>query len=196
MFKRAEFIKSVYKLSDLPPPKYPEIAILGRSNAGKSSFINALLKQRNLAKVSSTPGFTKALNYFLIDKKLYLVDLPGYGFAKAPKELVLSWKELIEAYFTKVVRDFHLLILIFDVRREPDTLDLELINFVKSLEVPYSILLNKIDTIKKSEIKEKINLYQKKLFLSKNIPLFPISCKTKEGMEEIYCFIKKSLISQ
>ncbi|MFN3406918.1 MAG: ribosome biogenesis GTP-binding protein YihA/YsxC [Caldimicrobium sp.] len=189
-FKKVEFIKSVYKLSELPPPKYREIAILGRSNAGKSSLINALLNQKGIARVSSTPGFTKALNFFLIDNKIYLVDLPGYGFAKVPKEMYSLWKELIEGYFQSK-RDFALLILIFDIRRTPDHLDLSLVEFVKKLRIPYLIVLNKKDTLKEIKIKEQIKVYQEKFLLSQDAPLFVISCKTKEGLQELHSFIEK-----
>jgi len=154
MFKRAEFIKSVFDLKDLPPPKYPEIALIGRSNVGKSSLINALFNQKNLAKVSSTPGFTKALNFFLVDRKFYLVDLPGYGYAKVSKEMRLRWKELIEGYL-KSIRDLRLLILIFDIRRKPDELDVSLIKFVRGLKKQYHVVLNKIDLLEKHEIKKK-----------------------------------------
>lgn len=189
MFKKVEFIKSVYKLSDLPPPKYPEIPILGRSNAGKSSFINVLIEQKGVAKVSSTPGFTKALNFFLIDRKFYLVDLPGYGFAKVSKKVFLSWQELIEGYLNKTIRDFMLLILIFDIRRTPDALDESLMEFVKNLNIPYLMLLNKKDTLKYHEVSKQIQLYMRKfLLLPENIPV-PISCKTKEGIQEVRNFL-------
>ena len=86
MFKNIQFVKSVFKIKDLPPPELPEIAFLGRSNVGKSSLINAFLNRKKIARVSSTPGFTKALNFFRIDHKFFLVDLPGYGFAKVSPE--------------------------------------------------------------------------------------------------------------
>ncbi|MFN3921110.1 MAG: ribosome biogenesis GTP-binding protein YihA/YsxC [Caldimicrobium sp.] len=196
MFKKVEFVKSVYHLSDLPPPKYPEIPILGRSNAGKSSFINALLEQKGMAKVSSTPGFTKALNFFLIDKKFYLVDLPGYGYAKVPKEVYLSWKELVEGYFKKTLRDFLVLILIFDIRRTPDALDESLIEFVKSLSIPYLILLNKKDTLKSHEIPKQVQLYKNKFGLLKENSPLPISCKSKEGIKEVRLQLLKKLSSK
>ncbi|HCE80357.1 MAG TPA: ribosome biogenesis GTP-binding protein YsxC, partial [Thermodesulfobacterium commune] len=109
MFKHIEFVKSVFKLEDLPPPEFPEIAFLGRSNVGKSSLINAFLNRKKVAKVSSTPGFTKALNFFRIDFKFYLVDLPGYGFAKVPVEVKKHWQYLVEGYL-KAVRDFRNLV--------------------------------------------------------------------------------------
>ncbi len=190
MLKRVEFIKSVYKLEELPPPEYPEIAILGRSNAGKSSFINALLNQKKIARVSSTPGFTQALNFFLVDRKFYLVDLPGYGFAKVPKEVYKSWQILIEGYL-RSPRDFRLLFLIFDIRRIPDELDKTLIKFVNFLKTPYAILLNKIDTLSKKEIEEQKEKFIKILKIPEKTEIFLISCKEKLGFEGIRAFLKK-----
>ncbi len=180
-------MKSLFNLKDLPPPKYPEIAILGRSNAGKSSLINALLNQKRLARVSSTPGFTKAINFYLVDRKFYLVDLPGYGYAKVSKSLRLKWQELVEGYL-RSIRDLRLLVLIFDIRRDPDELDLSLINFVNSFNKPYSIVLNKIDLCKKAELKKRREVYQK-AFSSEQI--FLISCQEKIGLKEIKVFISK-----
>lgn len=194
MFKRVEFLKSVYRVEDLPPPEYPEIAILGRSNAGKSSFINALLNQKRLARVSSTPGFTQCLNFYLVDRKFYLVDLPGYGFAKVPKEVYKNWQILIEGYLQSP-RDFRLLFLIFDIRRMPDDLDLTLIKFVNYLKISYAILLNKIDTLSKREIELQKEQFIKKLKIPKNVEIFLISCKEKHGFEPIRTFIKKILKS-
>ncbi|MGC8872025.1 MAG: ribosome biogenesis GTP-binding protein YihA/YsxC [Caldimicrobium sp.] len=192
MFKRVEFLKSVYKLEDLPLPEYPEIAILGRSNAGKSSFINAFLNQKKLAKVSSTPGFTQSLNFFLVDRKFYLVDLPGYGYAKVPKEVYKNWQILIEGYL-KSPRDFCLLFLIFDIRREPDELDQTLLKFISYLNMPYALLLNKIDMLSKREIEIHKEKFIKSLKIPKNREIFLISCKEKKGFEPIRAFLKKVL---
>jgi len=188
MFKHIEFVKSVYDLKDLPPPEFPEIAFLGRSNVGKSSLINAFLNRKNVARVSSTPGFTKAINFFRINHQFYLVDLPGYGFAKAPIELQKKWKYLVEGYL-KAIRDFRLLILIFDIRRKPDELDINLIEFVKYLTKPFCIVLNKIDTLSKNEIKKQNEIYIKAFNLKPDFPLFLTSCKKKEGTELLRKFI-------
>lgn len=192
MFRRVEFLKSVYWLEDLPAPKYPEIAILGRSNAGKSSFVNTLLNQKKIARVSSTPGFTQALNFYLVDGKFFLVDLPGYGFAKAPKEVYRNWQTLIEGYL-RSSRDFRLLFLIFDIRRIPDELDKALIKFVNYLKTPYAILLNKIDTLSKKEIEGQREKYIEILKISEKTEIFLISCKEKLGFEPIRSFLKKIL---
>lgn len=193
MFKKAEFFKSVYKPEDLPPPEYPEIVILGRSNAGKSSLINAFFNTRKLAKVSSTPGFTQSLNFFLIDGKFFIVDLPGYGFAKVSKEVYFNWQKLIEGYLQSI-RDFRLLILIFDIRRKPDHLDRTLIEFIKALNKPFIVVLNKIDTLSKGELEAQKSLYLKEL----NLPeerIFLISCKEKKGFEALKKYLLRLLFS-
>lgn len=187
MFGKAEFLRSVYHLQDLPLPEYPEIAILGRSNAGKSSLINALFNTRKLAKVSSTPGFTQALNFFRVDGKFFMVDLPGYGYAKVSKEVNACWQRLIEGYL-KSIRDFRLLILIFDIRRKPDHLDRSLIQFIKALKRPFIVLLNKIDTLSKRDREAQKRLYLQELgLLEENV--FLISCKEREGIEPLKRFM-------
>ena len=187
MFKSIEFLKSVYNPKDLPPPKLPEIAFLGRSNVGKSSLINAFLNRKKVARVSSTPGFTKAINFFTVDNRFYLVDLPGYGFAKVPPKLKQLWAKLVESYLTSV-RDFRLLILIFDIRRNPDKLDTSLIDFVLSCQKPFCIVLNKIDLLKKKEVEKR-----KKEILNalkvEEVKVFLTSCKEKIGIDQLRCFI-------
>ncbi len=195
MFKKVQFLKSIYDLKDLPPPKLPEIAFLGRSNVGKSSLINAFLNRKNVARVSSTPGFTKAINFFSVDNQFFLVDLPGYGFAKVSPKLKQQWKYLIEGYLNSI-RDFRLLILIFDIRRKPDKMDKSLIEFVKYIKKPFCIVLNKVDTLSKAEVKAKEELYKREFSLvSFEVPTFLTSCKEKLGIEGFRKFVLSKLRS-
>ncbi len=193
MFKNIQFVKSVFKIKDLPPPELPEIAFLGRSNVGKSSLINAFLNRKNVARVSSTPGFTKAINFFRVDHRFFLVDLPGYGFAKVPPKVLKRWKILIEGYLT-AVRDFRLLILIFDIRRTPDEMDKSLVSFIEHIKKPYCVVLNKIDTLSKNKLCRQQNFWQSQLPVQRDVHFFLTSCKTKEGISSLRQTILKNFL--
>jgi GTP-binding protein len=151
MFEKQEFIKSVYNLSDLPKHSLPEIILCGRSNVGKSSFINSLFNRKNLAKTSSTPGKTRSINYYLVDEKFYVVDLPGYGYAKASKKEREYWGKLISDYISKspnISLAFHLV----DSRHKPTELDFQLNDLLRHAEIPYIVLLSKTDKLNQSEL--------------------------------------------
>jgi len=150
MFNKQEFIKSVYDLKDLPKEKFPEVILCGRSNVGKSSFINSLFNRKDLAKTSSTPGKTRSINYYLIDDKFYIVDLPGYGYAKASKKERENWGKLVGDFISKsgnIVLAFH----IIDSRHKPTELDLQLNQLLTYNEISYIIILTKSDKLKQSE---------------------------------------------
>ncbi len=189
-FREIKLERSVYQPEALPVPSLPEVAFLGRSNVGKSSLINAFLGQKKLARVSSTPGFTKAINFFRVDHRFYVVDLPGYGFAKVPPQMRQQWKNLIETYLSSP-RPIKLLVLIFDLRREPDELDRSLLAYVEALSRPYIVVLNKIDRTKKTERKKLRERWEKGLKTQGKV--FLTSCKTREGLEEVKTKILESL---
>jgi len=145
-----KFIKSINSIKDLHKEKKPEVILCGRSNVGKSSFINSLSLKKNIAKTSSTPGKTRMLNYYLVEEKLFFVDLPGFGYAKAPKTEIQNWQKLIEAYlFTpqNIILAFHFV----DSRHKPTDLDLRLNKMLKELTIPYIVILSKADKLKQSE---------------------------------------------
>lgn len=152
MFKEQKFVKSVYSIDDLPKLRLPEIVLCGRSNVGKSSFINSLFNRKDLAKISSTPGKTRSINYYDIDNKFYIVDLPGYGYAKVSLSERKKWAKLIEEFFTKSGY-INLVIHIIDSRHKPTELDIQLNTLLKQLNLPYIFLLNKSDKLKQSEFK-------------------------------------------
>lgn len=174
MLEDARFIKSVFRLDDLPKNNFPEIILCGRSNVGKSSFINSLLNRKNLAKTSSTPGKTRSINYYLIDNKFYFVDLPGFGYAKTSRKERELWGKLINDYLQKsknIVLSFHLI----DSRHKPTDLDLMLYNFITRLKIPYIIILTKIDKLNQSEIHSSVKNIKneiQELDLKKNLFLY------------------------
>jgi len=151
--KKCDFVLSVANLNQLPDGDRVEVAFAGRSNVGKSSLINALFGQKKLAKTSSTPGRTQQLNYFNLDDKLYLVDLPGYGFAKAPKDIVKNWQKLINSCLVgrATLRRVFLLI---DSRHGIKKIDEEIMEMLDKAAVTYQIVLTKIDKISTKELEK------------------------------------------
>jgi len=148
---KIEFEKSISVLNDLPKLNLPEIALAGRSNVGKSSFINTVFNRKGLAKTSSTPGKTRTLNYYNVDDKFYIVDLPGFGYAKFSKKEREYWERLLIKYFqnnSNISRVIHFI----DSRHKPTQLDIVLNNFLEDLDIPYIVLLNKVDKLKQSEL--------------------------------------------
>ncbi len=152
MFKEQKFVKSVYSTDDFPKLRLPEIVLCGRSNVGKSSFINSLFNRRDLAKISSTPGKTRSVNYYQIDNKFYIVDLPGYGYAKVSVKERNRWRKLVEEFFLKSGY-INLVIHLIDSRHKPTELDIQLNSLLRQLNIPYLFLLNKSDKLKQSEFK-------------------------------------------
>lgn len=149
--KRCDFVLSVANLNQLPHDDRVEIAFAGRSNVGKSSLINALFGQKKLAKTSATPGRTQQLNYFNLNDKLYVVDLPGYGFAKAPKDIVKSWQKLINTYLVGRA-SLRRVFLLIDSRHGVKKIDEEIMDMLDKAAVTYQIVLTKIDKISESAL--------------------------------------------
>ena len=177
------FITSVYKPSQLPSSGLPEVAFAGRSNVGKSSLLNRLLGRHNLVKVSSRPGFTQSLNFFLVNDSVYFVDLPGYGFAKAPKYVQQKWHRLVEGYI-EVRKSLKGVVCIFDLRRVPDQLDLDLLGYLHALGKHIWLVLNKADKISQPKRQRQVQAIYRRLpgFIDK--PLI-ISARTGEGVQSL-----------
>lgn len=148
--KKIEFIKPVYNLTELPKRDLPTVVLCGRSNVGKSSFINSLFNTK-LAKTSSHPGKTRSINYYLIENKFFLVDLPGFGYAKVSKSERDAWQHLLEKYFL-LNKNIDLAVHLIDSRHTPMQLDIELNEFLHNQEIPYFVILNKSDKLKQSEL--------------------------------------------
>lgn len=152
MFKKLSFIDSVYDLEKLPGKKLPEVVLCGRSNVGKSSLINSLFNRKNLAKISSTPGKTRSINYYEIDEKFYLVDLPGFGYAKTSKKEREFWSKLISEFFQSS-GNIKLVIHLIDSRHKPTDLDIKLNELLHNNLLPFIFILSKADKLKQSEVK-------------------------------------------
>lgn len=174
MFENQKFIASIFSALELPKEKLPEVVLCGRSNVGKSSFINSLFNRKNLAKTSSTPGKTRSINYYNIDSKFYVVDLPGYGYAKISQSERKKWGTLVTDFFStsKHIRlTFHLI----DSRHKPTELDVKLNDMLRSLNIPYIVLLNKSDKLKQSEFsyaKKRVTEVFPELILNENLYYF------------------------
>lgn len=185
MFNSQKFIASVFNVEELPKQKLPEVVLCGRSNVGKSSFINSLFNKKNLAKTSSTPGKTRSINYYQIDTSFYLVDLPGYGYAKASMSERKKWSKLINDFFS-LSENIQLTIHILDSRHEPTELDIQLNKMLKDLKIPYIVLLNKSDKLKQSEFYKRVkNLKIVFPELSLNDNLYFFSSVNGTGNKEI-----------
>lgn len=186
----AAFVKSATKPSEYPPGNLPEVAIAGKSNVGKSSLINTLVNRKNLAKTSSEPGRTQTLNFFRVNEKLSLVDLPGYGFAKAPLEARRAWKPMVETYL-QTREAIRLVILILDSRRGLSPDDSTLLDWLEYHEIPALIVLTKADKLSQFErARQKKGLAAVPLLEGR--PLLFFSALTGEGKDEVWSLIQKS----
>ena len=180
----AEFVRSAAKPGDFPRDGLPQVVFAGRSNVGKSSVINRLLNRKNFARVGSAPGKTTHINYFLIDKKLYLVDLPGYGYAKVSKQERDRWGRLIESWFSDTER-MALGMLIVDARHKPTADDCTMAEVFLSSGKPFLVVANKLDKLKKSEIDGNIARIHETLGLPSEGAVIPFSAEKGAGKSEL-----------
>ncbi len=175
--------------SKLPKNTRPEVAFAGKSNVGKSSLINAIMNRKSYARTSQSPGKTQTINYYNINDELYLVDLPGYGYAKAGKELVAGWGKLIEDYLyqSKVLKSVFLLI---DIRHEPSENDRLMYDWVRSRGYEPVIIATKADKIKRSQLTKQVKVIRDTLGMPEGSVLFPFSAISKQGRDEIVDYIE------
>ena len=189
--KKSEYIASAVYPSQYPEEKLPEIAMLGRSNVGKSSLINSLTNRKNLARTSSQPGKTRLINFYKIDNAWYLVDLPGYGYAKVSHSARDDWKKMIEKYFSYSPENKFYFQLV-DIRHEPSVLDKQMNLWLKEQGLPYLVIATKLDKISRGAREKQLSLICKTLEVKRE-QVIPFSAQTKEGKEDILNFIGEVL---
>ena len=189
--KEARFLISNSVIEKCPVPDKPEYAFIGRSNVGKSSLINMLTNKKSLAKISGNPGKTRLINHFIINEEWYLVDLPGYGYAKVPINERKKWEKFLRKYILQRENLYCLFVLI-DSRHEPQAVDLEFMEWVGISEIPFSIIFTKTDKLKPEELEKNLKVYQEKMFETwETMPGYLISsAETGEGKEDILNFIE------
>lgn len=180
---KAEFVKSAATPSQFVQSSVPSVAFAGKSNVGKSSVINCLLNRKNFARVGSEPGKTIHVNYFLIDGKLYFVDLPGYGYAKVSRAERERWGKLMEDFFASGL--FRLGVMIVDARHKPTADDVTMAEWFKASEWPLVVVANKLDKLKKSEIEPNLALIRETLALPDDVRIIPFSAQKGQGRDEL-----------
>ena len=182
-FQNVEFLISAAAPKDFPQNRLPEIAFAGKSNVGKSSVINRLLQRKNFARVGDKPGKTIHVNYFVIDRKAYLVDLPGYGFAKVSQKEKDRWGKLMEDYFAAGRIDLG--VLIVDYRHPPTNNDITMANWFLESGCPFVVVANKMDKLKKSELEPNLKTIREDLNLPDDCLIIPFSAEKGNGRDDL-----------
>lgn len=186
IIRTASFAYCVGDISQLPSPTIPEIAFAGRSNVGKSSLINSMLRRKNLARASGAPGKTQTLNFYLVNDSFYLVDLPGYGFAQAPKQVRQHWQRLIEAYLGNR-EALAAVVLVVDSRHEPSPLDIQMHSWLQHYNKPSFTVATKMDKLRSNQRQS----FLKRLATAFGPPIIPHSSVKESRQEELWEQLKK-----
>lgn len=194
--KNAEFTLSAPQVSLCPKDTKPEFAFIGRSNVGKSSLINMLCGNKKLAKTSATPGKTMLINHFIINREWYLVDLPGYGFAKRSKTEIAALDRMIRGYILQREQLVNVFVLV-DIRLEPQKIDLEFIDWLGMSQIPFSIIFTKADKIGRNKVQQNVAAYTRRLSETweELPPYFVTSSEERTGKEEVLGYISDILKS-
>ena len=190
-FNKVEFIRSAVKPADFIRDGLPQLAFAGRSNVGKSSVINRLVNRKNFARVGASPGKTSQINYFLLDGRAYLVDLPGYGYAKVSKAERDRWGRLLENYFASGL--ITLGVMIVDARHKPTADDVTMAGWFYDAECPLAVAANKLDKLKKSEIEPNLERIRETLDLREGDGLIPFSAERGDGKEQLIALLRAML---
>ena len=190
-FHNSEFAAAYGTSKQIPGGVLPEIAVCGRSNVGKSSLLNKLMYRKNLAKVSSKPGKTATVNFYQIDKKINLVDLPGYGYAAKAKSEKERWSELIDGYFDQD-RPFAMVLSLVDIRHEATKLDIAMMSYLLSRELPFAVVLTKADKLSRNQQNKMESVIRKQLQLPKEVQILKTSSEKNDGIEDLRRFISEA----
>ncbi|UCD66941.1 MAG: YihA family ribosome biogenesis GTP-binding protein [Deltaproteobacteria bacterium] len=191
-FSDVKFLTSVFDIRQLPAPEIPEIAFAGRSNVGKSSLLNRLIKRKKLVKTSAKPGKTQSLNFFLLDSCIYLVDLPGYGYAKVSKKMQAAWQELITAYL-ETRENLKCVVVIVDLRHELKIADLQLVDWLRSNGIPFLLVYTKADKLSANQRSKNAAILDAGFGISESERLL-FSAKTGMGRENILLALDSFLV--
>lgn len=183
--RSAEITMSAINESQYPNEGIPEIALVGRSNVGKSSTVNTLLNRRNFARTSQTPGKTRTINFYLINKEFFFVDLPGYGYAKIAKSEKEKWGAIMERYLQER-NELCAIFLLVDIRHEPNNDDVMMYEWIKHFGYNCVVIATKADKISRGQYQKHMNIIRKKLQMDNNEKILPISSLKKTGAEEIW----------
>lgn len=189
--------KSVYHQGAVTKDQYPneqlpEFAIVGKSNVGKSSFINTMVSQNGLARISRQPGKTRIINFFLTNDKFFIVDLPGYGFAKVSKSEKNKWGKIISEYFDESSY-LELIIMLVDIRHKPTAEDMKMLDYIEHYEIPVILAATKSDKIGKTRWGEHVKTIRNTFDLPEDIPIIPFSSVTGQGKDKILKIIKEMM---
>ena len=195
IIKTVDFIISAVKPEQYPVEPLPEVAFVGRSNVGKSSLINRLLNRKKAARVSSKPGKTQTINFFLINQAFHLVDLPGYGFAKVSKTQKEQWGKMIEKYLL-IRKPLRAVIQLVDIRHAPSKEDINMYHWLAHFGVPTAVIATKADKISKGQWQKHLKVIRESLEMSKQTPLLLVSSETGVGKEEIWDMLEEILIPE
>ena len=175
--------------SKLPDNEFPEFAFAGKSNVGKSSLINGLVQRKALARTSSQPGKTQTINFYNVNKNVYFVDLPGYGYAKVSMEIKAKWGKMIERYL-QTSKKLKAVFLLIDIRHEPSANDREMYEWIRYNGYEPVVITTKLDKIKRSQVQKHLKMVREGLGAGKETIIIPFSAVTKQGREEIWSYIE------
>lgn len=179
--------------SKLPDNELPEFAFAGKSNVGKSSLINGLVQRKALARTSSQPGKTQTINFYNVNKNVYFVDLPGYGYAKVSMEIKAKWGKMIERYL-QTSKKLKAVFLLIDIRHEPSANDREMYEWIRYNGYEPVVITTKLDKIKRSQVQKHLKMIREGLGAGKETVIIPFSAVTKQGREEIWSYIESCRI--